>query len=192
MSPRVKPMLPVRVGAVVVILAALVPAGASSAHEAGVSLCRPVQLALTIGPPVSAATGQNPFSVRLTNRSRDACVLSGYPVVSFRDQHGALPLVVRQGGGHGGDQQVTRRSPRRVLIRPGRSAYVILNKYRCDLGTSRLATGMQLALRGNSRPFGSVSLRSIGARFGYCERVPTFNVVSVSPFVPSIAAALLR
>jgi hypothetical protein len=185
-------MLPVRVSAVVVVLAALLPAGASSAHEAGVSLCKATQLALTMGPAVSAATGQNPFAVRLTNRGRDACVLNGYPVVSFSDRRGALPLDVRQGGGHGGDQQVTRRSPRRVLIRPGHAAYVILNKYRCDLGTSRVATGMQLALPGSSRPVGSVSLRSLGAGFGYCKRVSTFNVVSVSPFVPSIAAALVR
>lgn len=191
--PRVQPMRPaVQVGAVVV-LAALLPAGVSSANEARVSLCRGTQLALKMGPGVSAGTGQNPFAVRLTNRGRDSCVLNGYPVVSFSDRRGPLQLVVRHGGGHGGDQQVTRNSPRRVLIRPGRAAYVILNKYRCDLGALRVATRMQLALPVSSaRSVGSVSLRSLGGAFAYCKRVSTFNVVSVSPFVPSIAAGLIR
>jgi hypothetical protein len=113
-------------------------------------------------------------------------------VVSFSDRRGPLPLVVRHGGGHG-DQQVTRNSPRRVLIRPGRAAYVILNKYGCDLGALRVATRMQLALPVSpARSVGSISLRSLGGAFAYCKRVSTFNVVSVSPFVPSTAAGLVR
>lgn len=146
-----------------------------------------------MGPGVSAATGQNPFAVRLTNRGRVSCVLNGYPVVSFSDRRGPLPLVVRHGGGHGGDQQVTLNSPRRVLIRPGSAAYVILNKYRCDLGALRVVTRMRLALPVSpARSVGSISLRSLGGAFAYCKRVSTFNVVSVSPFVPSIAAGLVR
>lgn len=189
--PKVQPVpLPVRLSAVVV-LAALLPAGASSAQEARVSLCRASQLALKLGPELSAATGQNPFAVRLINRGRVSCVLNGYPVVSFSDRRRLVPFVVRHGGGHGGDQQVTLNSPRRLLIRPGRTAYVILNKYRCDLGSLRVATRMRLALPGwPSGSVGSVSLRSLGAAFSYCKRVSTFNVVSVSPFVPSIAAGL--
>jgi hypothetical protein len=119
-----------------------------------------------MGPEVSAATGQNPFAVRLTNRGRVSCVLNGYPVVSFSDRRGPLPLVVS----HGGDQQVTRNSPRRVLIRPGRAAYVILNKYRCDLGALRVATRMQLALPVSpARSVGSISLGSLGGAFAYCN-----------------------
>ena len=176
---------------VVALLVALLAAGASSAREARVSLCRATQLELKREPGVSSGTGQNLFALRLTNGGRVACVLNGYPVVSFSDRRGPVPFVVRDGGGHGGDQQVTLNAPRRVLIRPGRAAYVILNKYRCDLGTFRVATRIRLALPGSpARSAGSVSLR--GPTFSFCKRVSTFNVVSVSPFVQSIAAGQRR
>jgi len=88
--------LPVQVVAVAV-LAALLPAG-GSAYDARDSVCRDSQLALSVGDGVSAATGQNPFTVRLTNRSRVSCTLAGYPTVSFSDRRGPLPLVVKQAG----------------------------------------------------------------------------------------------
>lgn len=181
---------PIRVCAVL-ILATLLPAGASTAHEGRVSLCRSTQLALTNGPGVSSGTGQNLLDVRLSNRSRVACVLNGYPVVSFSDRRGTIPFVIRDGGGHGGDQQVTLNAPRRLLILPGRSAYVLLNKYRCDLGSLRVATRMRLALPASpAKPVGSLSLNSAG--YSYCKRVATFNIVSVSPFVPSVVAGQRR
>ena len=180
--------------AAVAVLTALLPASASSADEADERVCRGTRLALSVGNDVPAGSGQNPVTVRLTNRGRVSCILNGYPTVSFSDRRGPIPFVVKQGGGHGGDQQVTRRTPRPVLIGPGRSAYVILNKYRCDLGTFRVADTMRLALpAGATRPVGSVSLRPLGGqKVSYCRRVWTSNVVSVSPFVPSIAAGQRR
>jgi hypothetical protein len=180
--------------AAVVVLTALLPARASSADKADERVCRGTQLALSVGNDVPAASGQNPVTVRLTNRGRVSCILNGYPTVSFSDRRGSIPFAVKQGGGHGGDQQVTLRTPRHVLIRPGRTAYVMLNKYRCDLGTLRVADTMRLALpTGATRAVGSVSLRSLGGpRVSYCRHVWTSNVVSVSPFVPSIAAGQRR
>lgn len=180
----------VRVGAVVVLIT-LLPAGASSAREARVSLCRAPQLALTNGPGVSSGTGQNLLDVRLSNRSRVPCVFNGYPVVSFSDRRGTIPFVIWDGGGHGGDQQVTLTAPRRLLIRPGRSAYVLLNKYRCDLGSLRVATKMRLALPASpAKPVGSLTLQTAG--YSYCKHVATSNIVSVSPFVPSVVAGQRR
>jgi hypothetical protein len=176
---------------VVVVLAALLPAG-GNAHDARESVCRNSQLALSVGDGVSAATGQNPFTARLTNRSRVSCILNGYPTVSFSDRRGPLPVVVKQGGGHWGDQQVTLRPPRPVLLRPGRTAYVVLNKYRCDNGTLRVARTMRLALPGGSaRGVGVAKLRSSSApKVTYCRGGAQLNVMSVSPFVPSIAAGV--
>jgi hypothetical protein len=180
--------LPVQVVAVVVF-AALLPAG-GSADVARASVCRESLLALSVGDGVSAATGQNPFTVRLTNRSRVSCTLNGYPTVSFSDRRGPLPVVVKQGGGHGGDQQVTLRPPQPVLLRPGRTAYVVLNKYRCDNGTLRVARTMWLALPGGStRGVGIAKLRSSSApKVTYCRGGALLNVMSLSPFVPSIWA----
>ena len=182
--------LPVQVVAIAV-LAALLPAG-GSASDARESVCRESQLALSVGDGVSAATGQNPFTVRLTNRSRVSCTLNGYPTVSFSDRSGPLPVVVKQGGGHGGDQQVSVRRPQPVPLRPGRTAYVVLNKYRCDNGTLRVARTMRLALPGGSaRGVGVANLHSLGGqKVAYCKGGALLNVVSLSPFVPSIAAGL--
>ena len=90
--------------------------------------CRILNLALALGPDISPATGQRPLSLRLVNRARSACLLSGYPSLKFRDRAGAIPFLIRRGG----DQMVTSRPPARVLVRAGRAAFVVLNKYRCD------------------------------------------------------------
>lgn len=173
-----------RIGAAAV-LAALLAAGDSRAYEASHPACRLSQLALSVGQEVSAATGHNPFTIHLTNRGSQSCVVKGYPAISFSDRRGSLPFVVK----HGGDQQVTSSPPRPVLIRPGRTAFVALQKYRCDLGNLRAATTMRLELPGGVPSASSVvNLRSLGGRIAYCRGGWTVNVVSVSPFVPSIAA----
>jgi len=87
---------------------------------------------------------------------------------------------------------VSSRRPQRVLVRPGRTAYVVLNKYRCDLGTVRVARTMRLALPGGSaRGVGVAKLRSSSApKVTYCRGGAQLNIMSLSPFVPSIAAGL--
>ena len=66
-----------------------------------------LKLALNVGQEVSAATGHNPFTIHLTNRGSESCVVNGYPAVSFSDRRGSLPFVVS----HRGDRQVTARPP---------------------------------------------------------------------------------
>jgi hypothetical protein len=79
-----------------------------------------------------------------------------------------------------------------VLLRPGRTAYVVLNKYRCDLGTLRVARTMRLALPGGpARGVGVANLRSLsGQKIDYCRGGALLNIMSLSPFAPSIAAGL--
>jgi hypothetical protein len=176
------------VGAVAV-LAALLGAGASGASESRQRDCRVSQLVLSVGQEMSAATDHNPFSVHLTNRGRAPCVLNGYPGVSFSDGRGALPLVVKRTG----DQQVTARRPQAVLVRPGQTAYVVLNKLRCDLGVLRRARTMRLTLLGAARQAGAVvDLQSLRGRLAYCRGGAELNAVHLSPFVPSVAAGLKR
>lgn len=178
----------VAIGAAAVV-AALLSASESTASEAGERVCRLSQLAVSVGQEVSAATGHNPFTIHLSNVGSQPCIVNGYPAISFSDERGPLPFVVK----HRGDQQVTSHPPKPVLIRPGRTAFVALQKYRCDLGRIRVASTMRLALPGGVPRAGTpVGLRSLGGRIAYCRGGRTVNVVSVSPFVPSIAAGFAR
>ena len=173
----------------VAVCAALVGAGASNASESRQPDCQVSQLLLSVGQEMSAATGHNPFSVHLTNGGRASCVLNGYPSVSFSDGRGPLPLVVKRTG----DQQVTSRRPQAVLIRPGQTAFVVLNKLRCDLGVLRRARSMLLSLTGATRRAGAVvGLQSLRGRIAYCKGGAELNAVHLSPFVTSVAAGLRR
>lgn len=174
---------------VVAVVTGFVCAGAVEAQELDAQSCRISQLATSVGQEMSAATGQNPFSVHLTNRGRNPCVLSGYPAIWLGDRVGTIPFVMR----HGGDQMVTPNRPRRVLVRPGRSAFVILNRYRCDLGDVRTARTLRVGLPGAIRSASAVvDIRRLSARVHYCGKGDPGSTVSVSPFVRSIAAGLRR
>jgi Protein of unknown function (DUF4232) len=163
--------------------------GTVTAHEVGVRACRMPQLATSVEQEMSPATGQTPFSVQLTNRGRNSCVLAGHPTIRLRDPVGVIPFVIRRGG----DQMVTADRPARVVVRPGRSAFGVLNRYRCDLGNVRTADTLRLALPGAVGSAGaSVDLRLLRARVHYCGEGDPGSTVSVSPFVPTIAAGLRR
>ena len=146
--------------------------------------CRLARLTLARGPDVSPATGQNPLALRLTNRARGACALKGYPALEFVDERGVIPFVIR----HGGDQMVTTRRPTRLDLRPGGSAFVVLNKYRCDTGTLRMARRLRIGLPG------AVDRRSLRLpaypRLGYCGVGDPGSTVATSPFELSLRAAL--
>ena len=156
------------------------------AERAGWSECRVSQLALAGGRGISPGTGQNPLTLRLTNRGQRPCTLSGYPTIALSDERGSIPFPIR----HGGDQMINRRQPTRVLVRGGRSAFVLVNKFRCDLGTVRLARTLRLGLPGQQPPQLSLALPAY-PRLSYCGTNPQSTVVT-SPFVPTITAALWR
>ncbi len=165
--------------------------GAASAPSRSGTLhpirCRPSQLSIANGPDVSPATGQNPLSFVLTNRGAKACVLDGYPTVALLDARGKrLPFRIS----HGGDQMVTSRPPVAVRMLPRRSAFFVLNKYRCDLGSLKVAKTLRVGfpgvhtsarLRATLPPYGVI---------GYCGRGDAGSTVTVSPIEPTLAAAL--
>jgi hypothetical protein len=135
---------------------------------------------------ISEPTGQHSLALQLKNRGQQSCRIFGYPSIRFRDRAGPIPFVIR----HGGDQVVTSRSPVRVLVRPGRSAYAVLNKYRCDLGDLRAARTLRLALPGAPASENvTITVKPVGW-IQYCGRGDPGSTVSVSPFEPSLAAAI--
>jgi Protein of unknown function (DUF4232) len=135
---------------------------------------------------ISEKTGQHSQVIRLTNRGRTSCVLSGYPVITLVDARGVLPFRIRRGG----DVMITSRRPRPVAVRAGGRAFVVINKYRCDLGDRRVARTLRLGLP-QAISAGRLSLRiSHGTDLGYCGKGAPGSTVATSPFEPSVRAAL--
>jgi hypothetical protein len=103
---------------------------------AGVLVLRP-------GAYVSPMTGEHAVMYALTNHGSVTCALDGYPQVVLYSARGvALPFRYAKGGG----AYVTHNKPAPVVLAPGASAYVLVAKYRCDLGIVRTAVTVQLTL----------------------------------------------
>jgi hypothetical protein len=149
--------------------------------------CRPSQLRIANGAELSPATGQNPLSIVLTNRSARPCVIYGYPAIAFVDAHGKrLPFRVSNSG----DQMVTSRPPVAVRVLPRRSAFFVLNKYRCDRGNLKVAKKLRVALPGVHTSARLPLAIPTYPVIAYCGRNDPGSVVTVSPIEPTLAAAL--
>ena len=95
------------------------------------------------GTYVSPMTGEHAVMYALTNRGPAACTLKGYPQVVLTDATGAvLPFRYAEGGG----AYITSARPVTVVLAHGASAYVLVAKYRCDLGIEHNATTIRLTL----------------------------------------------
>lgn len=175
-----------RVGTLAAGLVLSLTAGIGVA-ESEPSTCRMSQLALTLGPGISEATGQHTLAVRLRNRGAASCVLDGYPTITAVDRGGPVPFLIR----HGTDQMIRAHRPARLVVRPGRAAFVVLNHYRCDVGVVREATAIRVALPRAARA-GAAVLRIADRyrRLDYCGRGDPGSTLTVSPFEPSVRAAL--
>lgn len=130
--------------AVGIALAVSITSSAGGADSARSAPCLPLELRGTVDDDLAAASGTNPALFRLTNRGPRPCVLHGYPDLRLFDRHGRpLPFTIR----HGGDMMVSARPPGRVVVEPARSAFVLLDFYRCDLGERGRAARAELRLR---------------------------------------------
>lgn len=163
------------------------PVAASQAERTGWPSCRVAQLSSATGPQISPATGQNPLTLRLTNRARRPCTLHGYPTITFADERGAIPFPIS----HEGDQMIAPRRPTRVVVRAGRSVFVLVDKFRCDRGNVRVARTLRLGL-----PSGKPAQLSLALPrhpvIAYCGKGDPQSTIVTSPFEPSVAAALRR
>jgi Domain of unknown function (DUF4232) len=157
------------------------------ARSAPLATCRMSQFALAFGPQISEATGQHTLALRLVNRGAKSCVVNGYPRVTSFDRAGLIPFAIR----HGGDQMITAHGPARVLVRPDRAAFVLLNHYRCDRGGLRAATTVRLGLPG-TKPAATASIKITDPyrRPNYCGKGDPGSTLTVSPFESTLRAAL--
>jgi hypothetical protein len=152
--------------------------------------CVAGDLRLSLGPPISAQTGEHADVLVLRNESTRACFLSGYPTVtlSFRDK--VLPFVYQRGGG----QYVTASPPRTVVLKPRGRAYLLIAKYRCDGRVEHAANRVRIAIPALA---GSLTLalnRPGAGQLNYCQRYPgdqridPGNHVTDSPIEPTLPA----
>jgi hypothetical protein len=86
-----------------------------------------------------------------------------------------------------GDQMVTEHSPLPVLIGHDRSAWVVLDKYRCDLAARAAVGHIEFRLGAEGR-LGAVAPDSAG--WAYCGPGGPGSIVHVSPFEARRLAAL--
>jgi hypothetical protein len=106
-------------------------------------------------------------------------VLFGYPRVVLRDRKGVIPVVIS----HRGDMHIAPTPPPRVVVRRGGQAFVVINQYRCDLGTKRSAT---VVLLGSAR----LRISKYERQPHYCGRGDPGSILTVSPFVARVRDAL--
>ena len=148
-------------------------------------------LVLRPGSYVSPATGEHAVMYALTNRGAAACTLEGYPQVVLTDATGAvLPFRYARGGG----AYVTSAGPVTVVLAHGASAYVLVAKYRCDLGIENNATTIRLTLpTTHGAAFAWREAVGILGSMGlsYCRggRHDPGQLVAVSPVEPTQQAA---
>ena len=143
-------------------------------------------LVLHPGTYVSPMTGEHAVMYALTNRGPAACTLKGYPQVVLTDATGAvLPFRYANGGG----AYVTSARPVTVVLAHGASVYVLVAKYRCDLGIEANATTIRLTLPTHGTAFAWREAVGISGSMGlsYCRggQHDPGQLVGVSPVEPT-------
>jgi hypothetical protein len=143
-------------------------------------------LVLHPGTYVSPMTGEHAAMYALTNRGPAACTLKGYPQVVLTDATGAvLPFRYANGGG----PYVTSARPVTVVLAHGASVYVLVAKYRCDLGIEANATTIRLTLPTHGTAFAWREAVGISGSMGlsYCRggQHDPGQLVAVSPVEPT-------
>jgi hypothetical protein len=140
-----------------------------AAAPAGVMRCGAEMLRIGYGDQVSPATGEHAVMYSLTNTSRRRCWMRGYPAVSLHDRDGkTLPFRYTRER----SQYVTTAAPRTVLVPPQASAYFLVAKYRCDVGTQADATRIEVTPPGNTRQLSAPAAPSAGSgvyTLSYCK-----------------------
>lgn len=164
------------------------PASAGHGH---LTACAAHALVLRPGAGVVPMTGEHAVLYALANRGRQTCTVRGYPQVTLYDAGGrALPFRYADGGG----PYVTSRKPATVVLAPAAMAWVLVAKYRCDLGIARNAATIGLTLpAGHGQLFAAREPVGVPGPPGlsYCRGGPhdPGQLVTVSPIEPTAQAA---
>ena len=109
--------------------------------------------------------------------------LSGYPGVAFYDARDVLlPLSYQRHG----DQVVTAPVPEQVGVASGNAVFVMINKYRCDLGDKATAATLRLIPPDDTT---SMTLSIQGLRdLSYCGPGDPGSTLEISPVEPTASA----
>lgn len=144
-------------------------------------------LRLRTGPGWSEKTGQHSATFVVTNASARSCVIRGYPRIALLDRRGrVLDFTYHRGG----DQMITARRPRRVAVKAGGRVYFAINKYRCDVRYTALATAISVQLPGSAS---ALRLNAPAAPvLDFCGSAAPSGLVSVSPVVAALPDAAAR
>jgi len=149
--------------------------------------CAAQALVLQPGAYISPMTGEHAMMYALTNRGLAACTVKGYPQIVLTDATGAvLPFRYARGGG----AYVTAAKPVTVMLAPAASAYVLVAKYRCDLGVQSNATAIRLTLpTAHGTAFAGREPVGVSGSTGmsYCRggRHDPGQLVAISPVQPT-------
>jgi hypothetical protein len=156
-------------------------AAAGSARVA----CEPLRLGS--GPGWSEKTGQHSATFVVTNASGRRCTFDGYPRVVLLDRGGrVLHFTFHRGG----DQMITARLPRPVVVKPGGRVYFAINKYRCDVRSKALATAIKVQLPG-SPTWLRLALPAYPL-LDFCGSAAPSGLVTISPVVAALQDAAAR
>jgi Protein of unknown function (DUF4232) len=179
-------------GAVLASVAGCASIGAPASKGGGhLIACAAHALVLRPGTGVVPMTGEHAVLYALANRGPQTCTVRGYPQVTLYDADGrALPFRYADGGG----AYVTSRKPATVVLAPAATAYVLVAKYRCDLGIARNADMIELTLpAGHGQVFAAREPAGVPGPPGlsYCRGGPhdPGQLVTVSPIEPTAQAA---
>lgn len=180
-----------RYGAAVAVVVGLAGCGPTVAARATTRACSVDQLAFAVAPQADSLSGEHDDLIVVTNHGSADCRVLGYPRVSLQDRNRPLAF----GYSHR-SQYITVRAPHLVRLAPGRSAYFLVAKYRCDGPTATTAETMRVWLPGVNGS-GLVTLDRSGVhQLDYCgrsaadTRIDPGNRVTISPVQATAKAAL--
>lgn len=145
--------------------------------------CQPWQMRLGLGPPVSEPPGQRSLLLTLTNLGSHPCYLYGYPGVTLYDSRGLLlPLLYQRHG----DLVVTGSAPQRVGVAPGSEVFVMINKYRCDLGDKATSATLRLIPPDDTESM-TVNVQGL-MDLSFCGPGDPGSTLEISPVEPTASA----
>ncbi len=165
--------------------------GPASSGHGYLAACAADVLVLRPGTGVVPMTGEHAVLYALVNRGPETCTVRGYPQVILYDAGGrALPFRYADGGG----AYVTSGKPATVVLAHGATAYMLVAKYRCDLGIARTAATIRLTMPvGHGQLFAAREPVGVPGPSGlsYCRGGPRDpgQLVTVSPVEPTAQAA---
>jgi len=128
---------------------------------------------LSLTAPISPQTGEHGRVFALINRAATACALDGTPTIALYAGRRRLPFRYRFSAGHRKRRYSSSAAPHRVIVQPGRAAFFLAAKYRCDLGVAAAASFVVAQMPGRRQAL-RLALPPRGAGYGvgdfdYCR-----------------------